>query len=292
LSFFTGITEIMSAAKLRLVVHGAAGRMGRRVIALAREDDTIALVGGVEHEGHPLLGNDLGGLAGGSALDLALAAQWPGAVDAVIDFSLPSAVDSCLQHCLATGTPLVVATTGLDCKQQDSLRLAGQRIAVCWAPSMSLAVNLTMRLAQQVAAALKDVAGGVDVEIIERHHRYKEDAPSGTALKFGELIAEQLQRGGGEVRHLHGRQGKTGQRTAGEIGYHAVRAGDNPGEHTIVFGMLGEKLELNVAASSRDCYASGAIAAAKWLQGQSAGLYDMFDVLGMSQSAPGHKFVP
>ena len=113
---------------------------------------------------------------------------------------------------------------------------------------------------------------------MERHHRFKADAPSGTALRFGELIAEQLD---SEIQHVHGREGETGTRTRNEIGYHAIRVGDNPGEHTIVFGMLGEKIELNVAASNRDCYASGALAAAKWLQGRPVGLYNMFDVLGL-----------
>lgn len=273
----------MPAEKLRLVVHGAAGRMGRRVVALACEDSAIELIGGIEQSGHPLLGSDLGALAGGAPADVKLAAQWPQEADAIIDFSLPQALDSCVDHCVASGTPLVVATTGLEPPQQTRLRQAAEQIPICWAPSMSLAVNLTMRLAEQVAAALRGVAGGVDVEIIERHHRFKEDAPSGTALKFGELIAGQLQTAEQPIAHVHGREGKTGRRSAQEIGYHAVRVGDNPGEHTIVFGMLGEKLELNVAASSRDCYASGAIAAAKWLRGRPAGLYDMFDVLGMSQ---------
>ena len=147
---------------------------------------------------------------------------------------------------------------------------------------MSLAVNLTMRLAQQVTAALKNLASGVDIEIIERHHRFKADAPSGTALKFGQIISTELERDANvAVEHVHGREGQTGARTRNEIGYHAVRVGDNPGEHTIIFGMQGERIELTVAASNRDCYATGAIAAAKWLQIKPAGLYDMFDVLGL-----------
>jgi 4-hydroxy-tetrahydrodipicolinate reductase len=136
-----------------------------------------------------------------------------------------------------------------------------------------------MKLTQQITETLKDVAGGIDIEILERHHRFKADAPSGTALRFGELIAEKME---GDVTHVHGRKGETGQRTRNEIGYHAIRLGDNPGEHSIVFGMLGERIEINVAASSRDCYASGALAAAKWLQGKSSRLYNMFDVLGLS----------
>ena len=142
---------------------------------------------------------------------------------------------------------------------------------------MSLAVNLAMKLSQVAAGVLKDHATGADVEIIERHHRYKEDAPSGTALKFGELIAEIM----GQTNHQHGRQGRPGRRPHGEIGYHALRTGDNPGEHTIVFGMLGETLELTVRASNRDCYAHGAMAAAKFVARQKPGLYSMNDLLGL-----------
>lgn len=281
----------MPAASLRLVVHGAAGRMGRRVVALACEDPAIEMVAGVEYEGNALIGTDVAALAGLAPRGIPLQSQWPewiadgGPGRTVIDFSLPTAVDGCVKYCVNAAVPVVVATTGLEPEQHELLRTASRSIPICWAPSMSLAVNLTMRLAQQVTAALKDIPGGVDVEIIERHHRFKEDAPSGTALKFGDLIAKELQKDGGEIRHIHGREGKTGRRSAGEIGYHAVRVGDNPGEHTIVFGLLGEKIELNVAASSRDCYATGAIAAAKWLQGKPPGLYDMFDVLGMSDRA-------
>lgn len=252
--------------------------MGRRVVALAAEDTAFQLVGAVENAANPLLGEDAGIVAQCEKLEIPLSSHWPTGCDVVIDFSLPEAVDRCLQHCIASGTSLVVATTGLSAAQKAELESAAMKIPLVWAPSMSLAVNLTMRLAEQATRALKKVAGGVDVEIIERHHRFKEDAPSGTALKFGELVAAELD---GEVEHVHGRQGKTGARTQQEIGYHAVRTGDNPGEHTIVFGMLGETIELRVAASNRDCYASGALAAAKWLAGKPPGLYSMFDVLGL-----------
>jgi 4-hydroxy-tetrahydrodipicolinate reductase len=200
-------------------------------------------------------------------------------VGVVVDFSLPAAIDGCIANCLELKSPLVVATTGLSQDQKQSLADAAASIPIVWAPSMSLAVNLTMKLTQQITETLKDVAGGLDIEILERHHRFKADAPSGTALRFGELIAEKMD---GDVTHVHGRHGETGQRTRNEIGYHAIRVGDNPGEHSIVFAMLGEKIEINVAASNRDCYASGALAAAKWLEGKGNGLYDMFDVLGLS----------
>jgi 4-hydroxy-tetrahydrodipicolinate reductase len=142
---------------------------------------------------------------------------------------------------------------------------------------MSLAVNLAMKLAETAAAALKDHPSGADVEIIERHHRFKEDAPSGTALKFGEIIARMM----GHTDERHGRSGRPGQRPHGEIGYHAVRTGDHPGQHTISFGLLGETLEIDVRATNRDCYAHGALAAAKFLAGKKPGLYSMNDVLGL-----------
>jgi 4-hydroxy-tetrahydrodipicolinate reductase len=166
-----------------------------------------------------------------------------------------------------------LATTGLSLTQL--LQDVATHIPLLWAPSMSLAVNLTMKLAETAARALK--GHDADVEILERHHRFKEDAPSGTALKFGQIIAAAM----GQDTHRHGREGRPGPRPHGEIGYHAIRAGDNPGEHTIVFGMLGETIELTVRASNRDCYAAGALAAAKFLVGKPIGLYGMNDVLGL-----------
>lgn len=274
---------------IKLAVHGAAGRMGQRVVALAAADAPpscrFEIVAAIDHPDHPKIGQDAGSVAGVGELNADLSATWPPDADVVIDFSLPEALDGCLDACLKHRIPLVVATTGLSEAQKKRLSDAGKSIPIVWAPSMSLAVNLSMRIAAQITSALKDVAGGIDIEILERHHRFKADAPSGTALKFGELIASAM---GGDVDHVHGREGHTGQRTRNEIGYHAIRVGDNPGEHTIVFGMLGERIELNVAASNRDCYASGALAAARWLCGRDdgtakpAGLYNMFDVLGMS----------
>jgi len=179
--------------------------------------------------------------------------------------------------CRERKIPLVAATTGLNDAQKDMIHSAAETIPVVWAPNMSLAVNLTMKLAEVAAGVLKDNASGTDVEIIERHHRFKQDAPSGTALHFGKLIADLM----GQTRHVHGREGLVGQRPRDEIGYHALRVGDNPGEHTIVFGLLGETIELTVRATSRDCYALGALLAAKFVAGQDPGLYGMSDVLGL-----------
>jgi 4-hydroxy-tetrahydrodipicolinate reductase len=266
-------------SKLKLAVHGAGGRMGRRVVALAIDEPGVDLVAAIEHSGSPLLGQDAGVVAGLAPTGVTLSSSWPKTASVVIDFSLPSAVDGVIDQSVLAKIPLVMATTGLHEHQKAKLAEAAKSIPIVFAPSMSMAVNLTMKLTQKVTETLKNVPGGLDIEIIERHHRFKADAPSGTALRFGELIAEKMD---GEVRHLHGREGETGQRTRNEIGYHAVRVGDNPGEHTIVFGMMGERIEINVAASNRDCYAAGAIAAAKWLQSKPAGLYSMFDVLGLS----------
>ncbi len=170
-----------------------------------------------------------------------------------------------------------MATTGLSDAQQKALHDAAEEIAVLWAPSMSLAVNLTMKLAEIAGQSLQNHSSGVDVEILERHHRFKEDAPSGTALKFGEIIAGAM----GQTKHQHGREGRPGARDENEIGYHAIRVGDNPGEHAIVFGLLGETLELHVSATNRDAYALGALAAARFLSDKEPGYYCMNDVLGL-----------
>jgi len=264
---------------IRVAVHGAAGRMGRRVVALACESSEFVLDAAIEDVSCPLLGQDAGLVAGCGEAHISLSDQWQTDAQVVVDFSLPTAVDCCVQKCIDQHLPLVIATTGLSPKQTEKLEVASEKIPIVWAPSMSLAVNLLMKLSQQAAKSLRDVPNGLDVEILERHHRFKVDAPSGTALKFGELIASELT---GDIHHVHGREGETGTRTQSEIGYHAIRVSDNPGEHTIVLGMMGERIELSVAASNRDCYASGALAAAKWLQGKDVGLYNMFDVLGLS----------
>lgn len=262
----------------KIAINGAAGRMGKRLIALAAADPELLLTGAVEHADHPLLGQDSGTVAGVSATSVSLQSGLAEDVEAVIDFSLPASAEAITATCRQRGIGLVMATTGLTDAQQQAIRDAAETIPVVWAPNMSLAVNLTMNLAKAAAAALKDLAGGADVEIIDRHHRFKEDSPSGTALKFGEIIANEM---GHEV-HRHGREGVLGARPHNEIGYHALRVGDNPGEHTIVFGMLGETVELTVRATNRDCYALGALAAAKFVAGKPPGVYSMNDVLGLN----------
>ena len=252
--------------------------MGQRVVALASEDAGLRVVAAIDDAGHPQQGQDAGLVAGVGPIGVPVTPTLAARPDVVIDFSVPAATGALLAKCLEFNAPLVIATTGFDPTQKQRIKAVAKEIPVLWSPSMSTAVNLTMKLAQIAGKALRDHgAGGADVEIIERHHRFKEDAPSGTALKFGQIIAEAMDLTG----QTHGREGRPGARPHDEIGYHAVRVGDNPGEHTIVFGMLGETIELRVAATSRDCYAAGALAAAKFLAGKPPGMYDMNDVLGL-----------
>jgi 4-hydroxy-tetrahydrodipicolinate reductase len=211
-------------------------------------------------------------------LGVAVSDAWTCQADVVIDFSLPGAVAGIGVACARAGVPLVVATTGLESADRRAIEEAARSIPVLQSPSMSLAVNIAMDLVGRAATLLSRVGGRSDVEIIECHHRHKEDAPSGTALKFGQIVQDAL----GLSRVAHGREGRPGARPADEIGYHAVRAGDNPGEHTILFGLEGESLSVNVRATNRDCYARGALAAAAFLVGKPAGLYTMRDVLGLS----------
>jgi 4-hydroxy-tetrahydrodipicolinate reductase len=261
---------------LRIAINGAGGRMGQRLVALGSTDLALKIVAALEYATHPKLGADAGQIAGVSPLGISLTKTLDVPVDAVIDFSTPVGARSITQTCVEKRIPLVMATTGLEEKDKEQLRSAAKTIAVLWSPSMSLSVNLAMKLTEIAGQALKDDPSGADVEIIERHHRFKEDSPSGTALRFGEIIRGAM----GLTKEVHGREGRPGKRPHNEIGYHAVRVGDNPGEHTIIFGVLGETLEVTVKASSRDCYAHGALAAAKFIAGKPAGMYAMSDVLG------------
>ena len=262
--------------QIRLAIYGAGGRMGQRLVALASEDPELTVVAGLDSPAHPGLHGDMGTLAGIGEIGVPLSSTLDTPVDCVIDFSVPQAIPTVATLCGDRRLPLVLATTGLNDHQKELVTELAEQVPVVWASNMSAAVNLTMKLATIAAKALKDYPGGVDVEIIERHHRFKKDAPSGTALRFGELIADVM----GHTGASHGRRGQVGARPRGEIGYHAVRVGDNPGEHTIIFGAMGESIELTVRASNRDCYALGALAAAKYVVRQQPAIYTMVDVLG------------
>jgi len=251
--------------------------MGQRLVALAQQDPELKVVAALERPGSQVIGKDAGELAGLGAIGVPITTELHGRVDVVIDFSIPEAALQMADVCARRRIPLVEATTGLTPEQKEQILSTAQETAVVFSPSMSMAVNLAMKLVREAAQGLKNLSTGVDVEIVERHHRYKEDAPSGTALKFGQIVAEEM----GQSEHVHGRHGQTGQRSQNEIGYHALRTGDNVGEHQIVFGMLGETLEISVRGQTRDSYAYGALAAARFAATHPAGLYTMADVLGL-----------
>ena len=262
---------------IRVGVNGAGGRMGRRIVALTHADPALEVTAAVDAEASGLVGQDVGELAGIGAIGVAVSTTLAENVDVVIDFSTPKGLSNIATACHERSIALVAATTGLEPEQQTVVDSVAEVAGLIVAPNMSLAVNLVMKLAADAARALANSPGGVDVEIIERHHRFKEDSPSGTALKFGELIAAEM----GQTNHVHGREGRIGQRPSDEIGYHALRTGDHVGEHTIVFGMIGETIDLTVRGQTRDSYAYGAVAAAAFLAGQAPGTYTMNDVLGL-----------
>ncbi len=263
--------------KLRLGVNGAGGRMGQRIVALASQDPDLIVTAALENTGSPALGKDAGELAGIGKIGVLISSELEQTVDVIIDFSVPVGAVSAAKLCGERVIPLVVATTGMSSEQREAILSVSHITPLLLAPSMSLAVNVAMKLVRDASRLLKSVPEGVDVEIIERHHRFKEDAPSGTALHFGKIVAEEM----GQTRHIHGREGRPGLRPRGEIGYHALRTGDNVGEHTIVFGLMGETIEVTVKGHTRDSYAYGALAAAKFLVTKQPGLYGMGDVLGL-----------
>ena len=262
---------------IRVGVNGAGGRMGRRIVALCHTADDLAVAAAVDAEASGLIGEDAGELAGIGTIGVPLGSDLPEGVDVVIDFSMPAGLVAVARPCREREVALVAATTGLEPDERAIVDSVAEVAPLIVAPNMSLAVNLTMKLAGDAARALNSAPEGVDVEIIERHHRFKEDSPSGTALKFGEIIAGEM----GQQRHVHGREGRVGQRPQDEIGYHALRTGDHVGEHTIVFGMIGETIDLTVRGQTRDSYAYGALAAARFLTGKPPGTYTMNDVLGL-----------
>lgn len=267
----------MASDTIRVAVNGAAGRMGGRITALVQADADFVLAAALEAADSPALGRDAGEVAGIGNVGVPITDELGDPVDVVIDFSTPAGLAKIAEVCGQREIALVAATTGLSDEQREIVTTAAQTAPVVLAPSMSLAVNLTMKLVREAAKVLKNVESGVDVEIIERHHRFKEDAPSGTALQFGKIVAEEM----GQTEHVHGRHGRPGLRPPTEIGYHALRTGDNVGEHTIVFGLMGETIDIDVRGHTRDSYAFGALTAARFLVAKGPGLYTMADVLGL-----------
>lgn len=263
---------------LKLVVSGACGRMGRSIIACAAEDATLSIAGAIESEGHPALGKDAGELAGVAMRGVVVSSDLSHAArlcDVIVDFSQHAASARNAALAARAGKPIVIGTTGLDDPEMQAIREAARSIPCLVAPNMSVGVNLLFRIAGEVAGALGDE---YDVEITEVHHRFKKDAPSGTATRLAETVA--AARGKAPAgSFVYGRRGETGERPKGQIGIHAIRQGDVVGEHLVSFSSLGERVELAHKAHSRDTFARGALRAAKWIVGKKPGLYDMQDVL-------------
>jgi 4-hydroxy-tetrahydrodipicolinate reductase len=263
--------------KTNIAINGSCGRMGQRLIALTKEDPQLQVIAAVASPSSSMLGQDAGAIAGIGHMGVPITAEVSlhARVDCLIDFSAPEGTMAILPTCVSRKIPIVVATTGHTPEQKEEIEEAAHETAVLYAPNMSLVVNLLFKLVKLTSEALNNK--GFDVEIIERHHRYKKDSPSGTAMHFAEIV--KAAQGGG--RFVHGREGIGGERSADEIGLHAVRGGDNVGEHTIIFTTLGETLELVHKGHSRDSYARGALQAAKFLANRPAGRYTMADVLGL-----------
>ncbi len=265
---------------LRIAIHGAAGRMGRQVALAALDSSDVEIVGAVSRSGSSAIGRDLGEVAGGRHIGIAVTDSLENAVksaDVLIDFSNAAAITAAWPALVKSKTPTVSGTTGLSAEQMSAMKKAAESIPVFHAPNMSLGVNLLYRLLGQAARALPD---GYDIEIVETHHRHKKDAPSGTAVRMGEIIAEAT---GGNLRDrvVYGRQGLA-PRKPGDIGIHAVRAGGVVGEHRILFVSEGEQIEFVHRAFSRQTFAAGALTAARFLVGKSAGLYGMEQLLRLS----------
>ncbi|MBU0498747.1 MAG: 4-hydroxy-tetrahydrodipicolinate reductase [Gammaproteobacteria bacterium] len=265
---------------IRIAIVGAAGRMGRTLIQAVLESDGLTLGAATERAGSSLIGADAGEVAGVGRLGVAIVDDLARVVqdfDVAIDFTSPAATMQHLRICREGGRHMVIGTTGLDESQKQAVAEAAGDIGIVFAPNMSVGVNLCFRLLDIAARVMGDEA---DIEIIEAHHRHKVDAPSGTALRMGEVVAQALGRDLKEVA-VYGREGQTGPRERTSIGFETIRAGDVIGEHSVWFAVNGERVEIVHKASSRMTFANGAVRAARWIAGRGMGLCDMQDVLGL-----------
>jgi len=265
---------------LNIAVTGAAGRMGRALIAACDLNENTQLSAAIERPGNTLVGSDAGDLAGLGPLNVKVSDDLESVVDffeTLIDFTSPESTLQNLETCVKHGKNIIIGTTGFDDAGKQKISEAANSIAVVFAPNMSVGVNLCLKLLDMAARILGD---DVDIEVVEAHHRHKVDAPSGTAIRMGEVIANALGRDLAECA-VYGREGITGARDRNTIGFETIRAGDIVGDHTVLFAADGERVEITHKASSRMTFANGAVRAANWLQQQPAGLYDMQNVLGL-----------
>ena len=265
----------------RIAVMGAAGRMGKILIEAVGQAQDAELTAAVDRPDSSLIGADVGELVAQGKIGVTLAGDLKAVLDqfdVLIDFTHPTVTLNNLAICRQAGKAMVIGTTGFSAEEKLQLEAAAKEIPIVFAANYSVGVNLCLKLLDTAARVLADE---VDIEIIEAHHRHKVDAPSGTALRMGEVVANALGRDLQKVA-VYGREGQTGARERETIGFATVRAGDVVGDHTVLFAAEGERVEITHKASSRMTFAKGAVRAAQWLQNQPAGLYDMQDVLGLN----------
>lgn len=267
---------------IRALVAGAGGRMGGRIAAALDGQENIVFAGAFEKKGHPCLGMDAGVVAGIGSKGIPVEERLESIVsagDVIIDFTDPEATLRHVEIAVAHGKAMVIGTTGIDAVQKGELEEAARKVPIVFAPNTSVGVNLLFKVLSDVAPILGEA---YDVEIVESHHRFKKDAPSGTAKKMAEVVAAALGRNLDESV-VYGRSGMVGERKKGEIGVFSIRGGDIVGEHTVTFAGLGDRVEFTHRAHSRDTFARGAVRAANWVVGRVPGLYDMMDVLGLKK---------
>jgi len=264
---------------LNIAVAGASGRMGRMLIEAISQAPDLQLCGALDVVGSPALGQDAAAFSGtpSGVLITADLAQGLGQADCLIDFTRPEGTLKHLEYCAEHGVKMIIGTTGFDEAGKAAIARAAQKIGIVFSPNMSVGVNVTMKLLELAA---KSFSEGYDIEIIEAHHRHKVDAPSGTALKMGEVIAQAIGRDLKDVA-VYAREGVTGERDPSTIGFSAIRGGDIVGDHTVLFAGIGERIEITHKSSSRVTYANGSLRAARFVQNQASGLFDMNDVLGL-----------
>ena len=263
---------------VRVAIAGAAGRMGRNLVQACHLSEQTRLTQATDISGHSLIGTDAGIVAGIEVLQVEISeALNADEFDVLVDFTHPSVTTNHVDYCLQHNKKMVIGTTGCDRALEQKLERAGSDIAIMYAPNMSVGVNFCLQLLRTAANVLGD---SVDIEIIEAHHRHKVDAPSGTALKMGQVIADTLGRDLDSCA-VYGREGQTGARERKTIGFETIRAGDIVGEHTVLFADEGERIEITHKASSRMTFARGAMRACEWIQHKDKGLYGMPDVLGL-----------
>ena len=265
---------------IKAAIAGAGGRMGRTLVQACTNSSEVQCCAATEHPSNSLIGTDAGELAGLGQLGVPLVeslSKVRNEFEVLIDFTLPEVTVENVQFCADNSKCMVIGTTGLDIQQTGVVKSAAQHIAIVFAPNMSIGINLCLRLLEIAARVL---GSSSDIEIIEAHHRHKVDAPSGTALQMGQVIADTLNLDLNECA-VYGRHGRTGERTAKTIGFETIRAGDIVGEHTVLFAADGERVEITHKASSRLTFARGALRAAHWVTTQPPGLYNMMDVIGI-----------